>query len=65
MNGVHSFHPGLEEDMRNKQKKLIQHATRLHKRDQQRMHMVDHSSKVRHGTFEDEEFEAEECVSIT
>jgi len=55
--------------MTNKQKKVLHDATRLHPRDQQRIPIVDKTSKDRQVTFEDEEVEteveAEEYVAIT
>lgn len=51
MNVVSSFYLGSEEDMENKQKIVIHDATKLHPRDQQRMSIVDKSSKGRHVTL--------------
>ena len=49
------------------EKKVIHDATKLHPKDQQRISLVDKSSKGRHVTYEEEEVEteAEEYVAIT
>jgi len=59
MKVVSSFYSVSEEDMENKQNVLIDDTTKLHRKDQKKMPLVDKSNKGRQVTFEDDEVETD------
>ena len=67
MKVISSFYSVSEEDMENKQNVVIDDATKLHPKNQEKRPLVDKSSKGKQVTFKDDEVEidSEAYVAIT